>query len=71
MLTAYRAGGLAICGVLALLGLPPWRAALLLTVQVLLLRRLSALARREGGLSGDFFGAAIEEGTLCFLLFTL
>ena len=37
----------------------------------ILLRRVAALARREGGLSGDFFGAAIEEGTLCFLLLTL
>lgn len=71
VLTAYRAAGLAAALILVLLGLPPWRAALLLAVQVLLLRRLAGLARREGGLSGDFFGAAIEEGTLCFLLFTL
>ena len=68
---AYCAGGLAICAVLVLLGLPLWRAALLLAAELLLLRRLGRLARREGGLSGDFFGAAIEEGTLCFLLFTL
>lgn len=71
VLTGYRAAGLGICAALVLLGLPLWRAALLLAAQALLLRRLAALARREGGLSGDFFGAAIEEGTLCFLLFTL
>lgn len=71
VLAAYRAGGLGICTALVLLGLPLWRAALLLAAQAFLLRRLGALARREGGLSGDFFGAAIEEGTLCFLLFTL
>ncbi|MDE7240500.1 MAG: adenosylcobinamide-GDP ribazoletransferase [Desulfovibrio sp.] len=71
VLAAYRAAGLAACAGLVLLGLPLWRAALLLAAQALLLRRLAALARREGGLSGDFFGAAIEEGTLCFLLFTL
>ena len=71
VLTAYRAAGLGICAVLVFLGLPLWRAALLVAGQALLLRRLAALARREGGLSGDFFGAAIEEGTLCLLLFTL
>ena len=71
VLTAYGAAGLGICAVLVFLGLPLWRAALLVAAQAFLLRRLAALARREGGLSGDFFGAAIEEGTLCFLLFTL
>ena len=71
LLAAYRAGGIALACALVPLGLPPWRAALLLAAQALLLRRLAVLARREGGLSGDFFGAAIEEGTLCFLLFTL
>ncbi|WP_165078790.1 MULTISPECIES: adenosylcobinamide-GDP ribazoletransferase [unclassified Desulfovibrio] len=67
----YRMAGLAACAGLVMLGLPPLRAGLLLMAQILLLRRLTGLARREGGLSGDFFGAAIEEGTLCFLLFTL
>ena len=67
----YRIAGLAVCAGLVMLGLPFWRAGLLLLAQMLLLRRVAALARREGGLSGDFFGAAIEEGTLCFLLFTL
>lgn len=67
----YALAGAAAAGLLVLLGLPLWRALLLLTVQGLLLRRVAALARREGGLSGDFFGAAIEEGTLCFLLLTL
>lgn len=71
ILTGYRAAGLAAALVLVLLGMPLWRAALLLAAQGLLLRRMTSLARREGGLSGDFFGAAIEEGTLCFLLFTL
>lgn len=63
--------GVAVAGLLVLLGMPPWRALLLLAAQGFLLRRVAALARREGGLSGDFFGAAIEEGTLCFLLLTL
>ena len=67
----YRTAGLAVCAGLVMLGLPLWRAGLLLMAQILLLRRVAGLARREGGLSGDFFGAAIEEGTLCFLLFTL
>lgn len=67
----YQAAGLAASAGLAALGLPLWRAGLLLAAQMLLLRRTAGLARREGGLSGDFFGAAIEEGTLCFLLFTL
>lgn len=67
----YRMAGLAVLTGLVLLGLPFWRAGLLLGAQMLLLRRAARLARREGGLSGDFFGAAIEEGTLCFLLFTL
>lgn len=63
--------GVAVAGLLVLLGMSPWRALLLLAAQGFLLRRVAALARREGGLSGDFFGAAIEEGTLCFLLLTL
>ena len=63
--------GVAVAGLLVLLGMSPWRALLLLAAQGFLLRRMAALARREGGLSGDFFGAAIEEGTLCFLLLTL
>ena len=67
----YQAGGIAVCAGLVALGLPLWRGGLLLAAQALLLRRTARLARREGGLSGDFFGAAIEEGTLCFLLFTL
>lgn len=40
-------------------------------VQCALLLRLSYLARREGGLSGDFFGACIQWSQLCFLLCTL
>ncbi|MDE6735549.1 MAG: adenosylcobinamide-GDP ribazoletransferase [Desulfovibrio sp.] len=67
----YRIAGVAVCAGLVLLGLPLWRAGMLLLAQMFLLRRMAGLARREGGLSGDFFGAAIEEGTLCFLLFTL
>lgn len=63
--------GAAVAGLLVPLGLPPWRALLLLAAQGFLLRRVAVLARREGGLSGDFFGAAIEEGSLCFLLLTL
>lgn len=67
----YLLAAAAAAGLLVLLGMPLWRALLLLAVQGFLLRRVAALARREGGLSGDFFGAAIEEGTLCFLLLTL
>lgn len=67
----YLAAGAAAAGLPVLLGLPLWRGLLLLAAQSFLLRRVAAVARREGGLSGDFFGAAIEEGTLCFLLLTL
>lgn len=67
----YTLAAAAVAGLLVPLGMPLWRALLLLAVQAFLLRRVAALARREGGLSGDFFGAAIEEGTLCFLLLTL
>lgn len=67
----YRVAGLMTSAVLVLLGLPLWRAVLLVMVQIVLLRHVAGLAQREGGLSGDFFGAAIEEGALCFLLFTL
>lgn len=71
LLAVHLAGAGAVLLLLVLLGLPPWLAALLAAAQAMLLRRLSVLARREGGLSGDFFGAAIEEATLCFLIFTL
>lgn len=71
LLVAYSAGAVAVVALLIFLGLPFVQALLLAAVQALLLRRLVVLARREGGLSGDFFGAAIEEATLCFLLFTL
>jgi adenosylcobinamide-GDP ribazoletransferase len=32
---------------------------------------MAALARREGGLSGDFLGAAIQWSQLWFLLLTV
>lgn len=67
----YLSGALMGVCALCLTGLPLWRAGLLVAAQAFLLRRLARLARREGGLSGDFFGAAIEEGTLCLLFFTL
>lgn len=67
----YAAGVLSAVALLLLLGLPFWQGLALLALQMLLLYGLDRLAARGGGLSGDFFGAAIEEGQLCFLLATL
>ncbi|MGE9984248.1 adenosylcobinamide-GDP ribazoletransferase [Desulfovibrio sp. SGI.169] len=61
---------LLVC-LLAAWGLGPWQCLFLLGAQWWLTRRLAATARRQGGLSGDFLGAAIELGQLCFLLATL
>ncbi len=54
-----------------LLGLSFWRLLLLGGFQFWLTCYLARIARDNGGLSGDFFGAAIESGTLLFLLLTI
>ncbi|MBO4300661.1 MAG: adenosylcobinamide-GDP ribazoletransferase [Desulfovibrio sp.] len=56
----------------ALAGICLWSQMLITgLLQYLLLRRLWHVAKREGGLSGDFFGACMEVSQLCFLLGTL
>ena len=56
---------------LAALGLSLWQGLVLIVAQYWLTRRLAAQARSQGGLSGDFLGAAIELRQLWFLLATL
>ncbi|SDF58479.1 adenosylcobinamide-GDP ribazoletransferase [Desulfovibrio legallii] len=60
-----------LCGLAAALALPFWRVPCAALGQALLLTRMAALARREGGLSGDFLGAAIQWSQLWFLLLTV
>lgn len=67
----YRLAGFLLICLLAAQGLSLWQCLLLPGAQWWLTRRLAATARRQGGLSGDFLGAAIELGQLCFLLTTL
>lgn len=60
-----------VCLILPLFfGLCPWRAAALWVSQCLLNFRLAALARKHGGLSGDFFGVQIEASQFLYLLWT-
>lgn len=48
-----------------------WKCmGVLAAAQILLTRRLAAIARRNGGVSGDMMGAATECGQLLFLLST-
>ena len=68
---AYRLGALLLVCLLAALGLSLWQGLVLIVAQYWLTRRLAAQARSQGGLSGDFLGAAIELGQLWFLLATL
>jgi adenosylcobinamide-GDP ribazoletransferase len=56
---------------LCALGLHVWQALVLLIGQCWMLRQLAGIARKQGGLSGDFLGAGIETGQLWFLLATL
>lgn len=67
----YRLAAFLLTCLLMALGLSLWQGLVLLGAQYWLTRRLAATARRQGGLSGDFLGAAIELGQLCFLLATL
>lgn len=67
----YRLGALLLVCLLAALGLSLWQGLILIVAQYWLTRRLAAQARLQGGLSGDFLGAAIELGQLWFLLATL
>lgn len=60
--------GLAIALGLAFYGHALWQCLLMYFATMLLLWRLACLAQRNGGLSGDFMGAAVELGQLCFLL---
>lgn len=48
-----------------------WQCLLMYATTLALLMRLAALARKNGGLSGDFIGAGVELGQLCFLLWLL
>lgn len=67
----YRLAAFLLICLLAAQGLSLWQCLLLTGAQCWLTRRLAATARRQGGLSGDFLGAAIELGQLCFLLTAL
>lgn len=67
----YRLAAFLLLCLLAAQGLSLWQCLLLSGAQYWLTRHLAATARRQGGLSGDFLGAAIELGQLCFLLTTL
>ena len=66
-----------VFGVFALLALMPlaglclWQVVALLAAQALLHHWLGSMARREGGLSGDFLGADIELSQLLWLLLTM
>lgn len=62
---------LLLAGLLCVRGLGFYQSFVLLIGQYTLTRTLSATARRQGGLSGDFLGASIELGQLWFLLVTL
>lgn len=55
-------------GLLAFLGCPLWQLLALTGGQCWLQGRLAGLARAQGGVSGDFLGAAVETGQLWFLL---
>ncbi len=68
---AYRLAAFLLICLLTALGLSLWQGLLLLAAQYRLTRHLAATAQRQGGLSGDFLGAAIELGQLFFLLATL
>jgi adenosylcobinamide-GDP ribazoletransferase len=67
----YRIAGPACAAALWITGLPLIQAVALLAGQWILTRTLARIAHDKGGLSGDFFGAAIEGGQLWFLLVTL
>lgn len=56
---------------LRLLGIPLIQLLILLCAQLLATFAYSLMARKHGGLSGDFFGSHIECGQLLFLLFTI
>lgn len=63
--------GIACLAALWLLGLSFWRLLLLCAAQAAFLAWILNRANRHGGLSGDFFGAAIEGSQTIFLLFSL
>lgn len=68
----HRVGGVAmLLACVAFAGLCLWQVVALLTAQALLHHWSSGLARREGGLSGDFLGADIELSQLLWLLLTM
>lgn len=68
---AYALAAVLSIIVLLTLGLGFWQGLALLAGQYWLTRRLARIARAQGGLSGDFLGAAIEMGQLWFLLATV
>lgn len=68
---AYTLVAVLAVGVLLAFGLGVWQGLALLAGQYWLTRRLAGIAREQGGLSGDFLGAAIELGQLWFLLATV
>ena len=53
---------------LLVLGCPVWQLLTLLLGHTCLQHHLSRMAREQGGISGDFLGAAVETGQLWFLL---
>ncbi len=52
-------------------GLNAWQACLLLMSQIMLNLAFTRLAKKYGGLSGDFFGCHIEASQLAFLFLTI
>ena len=68
----HRVGGVAVLlACMAFAGLCLWQVTALLAAQALLHLWFTGLARREGGLSGDFLGADIELSQLLWLLLTM
>lgn len=66
-----NAQGFALLTVAFLLGLSFVQAICIVMAQILLTYWLRQVARRQGGLSGDFFGFQIEASQCLWLLFTL
>ena len=68
----YALGGLLLLCILVFAGqMALWQVALSACGQYVFIRRMAALARDQGGVNGDFLGAAIQWGQLWFLLATI